>query len=195
MAKPTKPISIGKPTLADTKVADALKFAETTPAKPLSGQVPTGDIRLNANVRKDLHLRIKIEAAKQGRTIGEIIEELIDKHIPKLILVFLFVSLVSVGNANALITAEEYLKYPGSKQYDDYLIGIGEGFSWANGILASEEKEVLYCQPRNYFLSLGNIKNILDDEINYKNKQNYYKGNAPIGLYLLYGLQRTFPCK
>lgn len=83
MAKPTKPISIGKPTLADTNVKDALQFAESTPAKTTSGQVPTGDIRLNANVRKDLHLRIKIEAAKQGRTIGEIIEELIEKHIPK----------------------------------------------------------------------------------------------------------------
>jgi len=31
-----------------------------------------------------MHLRIKIEAAKQGRSIGEIIEDLIDKNIPKI---------------------------------------------------------------------------------------------------------------
>jgi len=87
-----KPANLKKP-----DISAALDFAEgesqgntkkvaqkaNMEAKKGSGQVPAGDIRLNANVRRDLHLRIKIEAAKQGRSIGEIIEELIDKNIPK----------------------------------------------------------------------------------------------------------------
>jgi len=46
-----------------------------------SGMVPEGDVRLTANIRGDLHLRLKIEAAQRRTTIGELIEELIDKYI------------------------------------------------------------------------------------------------------------------
>jgi len=52
--------------------------------KGLSGQVPAGYVRLNANVRKDLHIRIKIEAVRQSKTIGQLIEEWIERYIPKL---------------------------------------------------------------------------------------------------------------
>ncbi len=51
-------------------------------AKPKSGQVPTGDVRLTANIRQDLHRRLKIAAVNQNSTIGEILEELINTHLP-----------------------------------------------------------------------------------------------------------------
>lgn len=55
---------------------------EMKPAtKPVSGLVPAGDVRLTANIRQDLHLRLKIAAAHRRTTIGEIIEELVAKHI------------------------------------------------------------------------------------------------------------------
>lgn len=46
-----------------------------------SGNVPDGDVRLTVNVREDLHLRLKVEAAHRRTTIGEIIEELIEAHV------------------------------------------------------------------------------------------------------------------
>ena len=46
-----------------------------------SGKVPDNDVRLTANIRGDLHLKLKIAAAKRRTTIGELIEELISKHI------------------------------------------------------------------------------------------------------------------
>ncbi len=91
--------SIKKPTL-DTEAA--LSFAEEaesakpvkTPAKSKktakkgpqkveykSGMVPDGDVRLTANIRGDLHLKLKIEAAQRRTTIGELIEELIENHL------------------------------------------------------------------------------------------------------------------
>ncbi len=82
--------SIKKPTrasqarnFAEGKAAGSVK-ASRAPAgsQELSGQVPTGDVRLTANIREDLHLRLKIEAARQRTTIGELVEGLIDKHIP-----------------------------------------------------------------------------------------------------------------
>lgn len=54
---------------------------KTSPVKNRSGLVPEGDVRLTANIREDLHLRLKIAAAKKRTTIGEIIEDLVEKHI------------------------------------------------------------------------------------------------------------------
>lgn len=57
--------------------------------KAVSGLVPDGDVRLTANIRRDLHKRLKDAAAQRqyetgkGFTIGELIEELIEAHVPE----------------------------------------------------------------------------------------------------------------
>lgn len=48
--------------------------SETAPAGQKSGMVPDGDVRLTANIRGDLHLQLKIRAARERTTIGELIE-------------------------------------------------------------------------------------------------------------------------
>jgi hypothetical protein len=67
--------TLRKPVLPTT--GEVLKFAEgrdktKTPAK--SGLVPEYDVRLTANIRRDLHLKLKIRAAEERTTIGELIE-------------------------------------------------------------------------------------------------------------------------
>jgi len=52
--------------------------------KTRTGSVPEGDARLSVNVDKKLHKRLKIEAAKRETTVGEIIEQLIKKHLSHL---------------------------------------------------------------------------------------------------------------
>ncbi len=47
----------------------------------LSGQVPEGDVRLTANIRDDLHLKLKIAAARRRTTIGELLEELVEQYL------------------------------------------------------------------------------------------------------------------
>jgi hypothetical protein len=74
----SKQVSISKP-VRDTQ--KAMVFAEAAKAKSVSGQIPEGDVRMTANVRADLHLRLKIRAARDRTTIGEIIEQLIERHI------------------------------------------------------------------------------------------------------------------
>jgi len=67
----------GKKTAARTKS----RTTQKAQAVSKSGQVPAGDVRLTANIRGDLHLRLKIEAAQRRTTIGDLIEELIEAHI------------------------------------------------------------------------------------------------------------------
>ena len=40
-----------------------------------------GDVRLTANFRGDLHIKLKMKAVMERTTIGELIEELIAKHL------------------------------------------------------------------------------------------------------------------
>ena len=54
-----------------------------TKKKSKSGQVPEGDVRLVANIRKDLHKRLKHAAVDEETTIGELLEKVLDKHLPK----------------------------------------------------------------------------------------------------------------
>ena len=52
----------------------AARRGTQTPGAPTSGLVPAGDVRLTANIRGDLHLQLKIRAARERTTIGELIE-------------------------------------------------------------------------------------------------------------------------
>lgn len=46
-----------------------------------SSAVPEGDVRLTANIREDLHLKLKIAAARQRTTIGELIEQWVESSL------------------------------------------------------------------------------------------------------------------
>ena len=52
-----------------------------TPSKQVSGLVPEGDVRLTANISEEHHIKLKVAAATQRTTIGELIEQLIDKAL------------------------------------------------------------------------------------------------------------------
>ena len=52
--------------------------AEAAPAGQKSGLVPEGDVRVTANIRADLHLALKIRAAQERTTVGELIEQWIE---------------------------------------------------------------------------------------------------------------------
>lgn len=43
-----------------------------------SGLVPAGDVRLTANIRADLHMKLRVRAVKERTTVGELVEEWVD---------------------------------------------------------------------------------------------------------------------
>lgn len=46
--------------------------------KAASGQVPDGDVRLTANIREDLHQKLRIRAVQERTTVGDLIEAWIE---------------------------------------------------------------------------------------------------------------------
>ncbi|TWJ18797.1 hypothetical protein [Geobacter argillaceus] len=78
--QPTKPASRSGKRAA---VRGGRKKTPKAQAKTYAaGLVPAGDVRLTINIRQDLHLRLKIAAAHERTTIGEIIEELVEQYVP-----------------------------------------------------------------------------------------------------------------
>jgi len=87
-----KPASAGEaktskaPTSAPQRPPAGSRAAKRAPrggksAKSSPGPVPEGDVRLTANIREDLHLKLKIVAATRRTTIGELIEDLVEHHL------------------------------------------------------------------------------------------------------------------
>lgn len=72
---PPEPIKTEKTGQSANRVKKTAKTASK------SGLVPEDDVRLTANINIDLHTRLKMAAAKQRTTIGELIELLIKKHL------------------------------------------------------------------------------------------------------------------
>ena len=61
----------------DTSVANKSSAASAADGTK-SGLVPVGDVRLTANIRSDLHMRLKVRAAQERTTIGELIERWVE---------------------------------------------------------------------------------------------------------------------
>lgn len=75
----SKPVS--KPVSAPVTRKSGLTTRQVAPLKSKgsgSSAVPEGDVRLTANIRQDLHLKLKIAAARQRTTIGELIEQWVE---------------------------------------------------------------------------------------------------------------------
>lgn len=68
------------PTSAQNRAAKGKGAAksENAPMGQKSGLVPEGDVRLTANIRGELHLKLKIRAAQERTTVGELIEQWIE---------------------------------------------------------------------------------------------------------------------
>jgi hypothetical protein len=72
----------GKPTSRQAKRQEATRPAPRGQLpKVMPGAVPDGDVRLTANIRQDLHLKLKIAAATRRTTIGELLENLVEQYL------------------------------------------------------------------------------------------------------------------
>ena len=68
-----------KPIPLDTETALGFALGKKVGS---SGKVPSGDVRLTANIKKELHTKLKVFVARERTTVGAIIEKWIRETIP-----------------------------------------------------------------------------------------------------------------
>ena len=82
-SKPAKTIST--PAKTAQKAAQKAAIAEGSPKRKMrggkSGLVPEGYTRLTANIPTELHIKLKVKAASEGRSIVDILEEVLVKNL------------------------------------------------------------------------------------------------------------------
>jgi hypothetical protein len=98
----------------------------------------------------------------------------------------------------AQANADEFLEaYAGDippelkQQLARKLHDIQDGLGWANAALNDRHEEKLFCLPPNLAFADEQLVAILRDEV----KAYPPLGKYPVGLVLLKGLERVFPCK
>lgn len=57
------------------ELVEANEGEATRPTSSRSGLVPANDIRLTINIKKNLHHKLKVRAAQNNMTIGDMIEK------------------------------------------------------------------------------------------------------------------------
>lgn len=103
--------------------------------------------------------------------------------------------LLASSNALAAMTIELYesasINKEGKQLVEMYIVGLGEGFFWANAAAGANGTPALYCPPQNLAMNGDNYISILKREI----ESGSHAKNSEVGLALLLGLQKTFPCE
>ena len=67
---------------SDRRQTDVAPVARKGTAQPAIPAVPApGGVRLTVNIHQDLHARLEKEAARQGATVGEVLERLLEKNL------------------------------------------------------------------------------------------------------------------
>lgn len=74
-----------------------------------------------------------------------------------------------------------------------YLLGVGEGFKWANASLIQRKESPLFCAPPILGLTAANYLIVIDRELELR-RDSYARTDIPIEFILLYGLQQQLPC-
>ena len=119
----------------------------------------------------------------------------------KKLLGIVVLSLLWCNISSAEVNSDLYLEHRDSKSkeivnfFDSHLSGMASAFTYANAQLKVSKQDLLYCQPGQLSLTIDNIKNFIDDQIEENKKLNVYNGEEPITLLLLTRLKTVFPCK
>lgn len=74
-----------------------------------------------------------------------------------------------------------------------YLVGVGEGFKWANAALAKQKQSLLFCAPEQISLNADNYVQVIDEALA-SDRDAYLRMDLPIESILLHGLQKKLSC-
>ncbi len=109
-------------------------------------------------------------------------------------ILFVLIFIVSaVSTALTEVNFKEYKAIKNTKEFNLYLKGVGEGLESANEELAARGSKALYCKPEKETMGVEQYSDILKREVSENAKE--ICDDMPMGLILLNGLIKNFPCK
>ncbi len=115
------------------------------------------------------------------------------------VIIILLTVLALATTASANFTVDDYVRLMNDKETKDdmamYVLGAGNGLLWANFDLQYRKERMLFCIPMGLSLNVDDFISILNKKIKHSGSLGLDVKSMYIGSQILYGLQRTFPCK
>ena len=74
-----------------------------------------------------------------------------------------------------------------------YLVGVGEGFKWANAALAKQKQSLLFCASEQISLNADNYVQVIDEALA-SDRDAYLRMDFSVESILLHGLQKKLSC-
>jgi hypothetical protein len=108
--------------------------------------------------------------------------------------IFVLIIIVSgVSPAYSDVRFKDYEKLKNTQEFKLFISGVAEGVGLSNMILDTQGNKKIYCQPSNVTMSADNLLGILQREIDENAK--LFNSDTLLGLILIRGLVKTYPCK
>jgi hypothetical protein len=108
--------------------------------------------------------------------------------------IFALIIIVSgVSPAYSDVRFKDYEKLKNTQEFKLFISGVAEGVGLSNMILDTQGNKKIYCQPSNVTMSADNLLGILQREIDENAK--LFNSDTLLGLILIRGLVKTYPCK
>ena len=109
-------------------------------------------------------------------------------------MIFALIIIVSgVSPAYSDVRFKDYEKIKNTQEFKLFISGVAEGVGLSNMILDKQGNKKIFCQPSNVTMSADNLLGILQREIDENAK--LFKSDTLLGLILIRGLVKTYPCK
>jgi hypothetical protein len=102
------------------------------------------------------------------------------------------IALVVARTLAAQTSVRDYEALRATQRFSDYILGIGNGYVWANRELIREGKQPLYCQPNGVVLDSAKYLKILDAAVAVVDEA--HKTSTFVEAALLSSLRASFPC-
>lgn len=99
------------------------------------------------------------------------------------------------ASAMDLSEYQKLRKDPGANNIlESYIMGIGQGLSWAQTLYGLDGKGELYCAPKHLSIDRHLVVSLLDQEIEKPVGGRVHKQNEPIEMILIISFMQRFPC-
>lgn len=109
---------------------------------------------------------------------------------------FLVLAALSMNGARATsIDNFEMLRKSNPQLAEAYMLGVGNGLSWANSALEQRSDTPLFCPPSDVRFTYRDYIEISEQQLSALKRSNMIVPGMPIDFVLYLGLAEKYPCR
>jgi hypothetical protein len=107
----------------------------------------------------------------------------------------LSLSLALSAPVRAEVSVSKYREVKNDASIEIYVSALEHAYGWSNAFLVMEGRSPIFCAPEKMRFTHQDLLFVIDRETEALKKKGKDVEDSPIGMLLLLGLKKDFPCK